>query len=65
MKVNINFIANKLRDILQASVISVSTTFITGAIDGEVGRLGLKKSISVLPMMNYRGLGLMQTSGHP
>ena len=57
--------ASRLRNISQASAISVSTdtrpTFRTGAIGGEVGRLGLKKSISVLPMMNDRGLELMQT----
>ena len=68
MKVHINLIANRLRGISQATVISVPTnarpTFRTGAIGGEVGRLGLRKSISVLPMMNDRGLGLMQTSGH-
>ena len=42
VKVNIKFIANRLRDILQATVISVPTdaspAFITGAIGGEVGR---------------------------
>jgi hypothetical protein len=67
MKVNINFIANRLRGISQATVISVSTdtrpSFRTGSIGGEVGRGELRKSISVLPMMNDRGLGLMQTTG--
>ena len=67
VKVNINFIANRLRDILQATVISVPIdtrpTFITEAIGGEVGRWELKESISVLLMMNYRGLGLIQTCG--
>ena len=66
MKVNIDFIANRLRDILQASAISVSTdtrpTFRTGAIGGEVGRWELRKSISVLPMMENEGLGLFHTS---
>ena len=42
MKVYINFIANRLRGISQATVISVSTdtrpTFRTGAVGGEVGR---------------------------
>ena len=68
MKDNINIITNRLRDISRASAILVSTdtrlTFRTGAIGGEVGRLGLKKSISVLSIMNDRGLGLMKTSGH-
>ena len=66
MKININFIANCQRDISQA-VISVSAdtrpTFWTGAIAGRVGRWELKASISVLPIVNNRGLGLMQTSG--
>ena len=42
MKININFIANRLRGISQAAVISVSagtgSTFRPGAIGGEVGR---------------------------
>ena len=42
MKVSIKFIAKRLRDIPQATVISVSAdtrlTFRTGAIGGEVGR---------------------------
>ena len=40
MKININFIANRLRGISQAAVISVlaDITFRTGAIWGEVGR---------------------------
>ena len=41
MKVNVNFIANRLSDISQATVISVPTdtrsTFRTGVIGGEVG----------------------------
>jgi len=42
MKININFIANRLRGISQTAVIPASTdarpTFRTGAIGGEVGR---------------------------
>jgi len=59
--------AKRSRGISQATVISVPTdawpTFRTEAIGGEVGRWGLRKPISVLPMMNDRGLGLMRTSG--
>ena len=50
-EVNIIFIAKRLRDISQASAISVSSdtrpTFRIGAIGGEVGRWELGKSISV------------------
>ena len=64
MKIHINLIANRLRGISQATVTSVPQhTFRTGAFGGEVGQCGFKKSISVLPMMDDRGLGLMQTSG--
>ena len=42
MKININFIANRLRGISQAAVVSVPAdikpTFRTGAIGGEVSR---------------------------
>ena len=66
MKVNIKFIANKFRGISQATVISgpadTKPTFGTGAIGGEAGRREVRASIMVLPMMNDRGLGLMQTS---
>ena len=67
MRVNINFIANRLRGISQAKVISVPTairpTFRTGAIGREVGRWELRKSISALPNMNDRDLRLKQTGG--
>ena len=67
MKVNIKLTAKRSRGISQATVILVPTdtwpTFRTGEIGGEVGRWGLGKSISVLPMMNDRGLGLVQTRG--
>ena len=67
MKVNGDFIANRLRGISQGTTISVPTdarpTFRTGAIGGEIGRSELRKSMSVLPKMNDGGLGLVQTSG--
>jgi hypothetical protein len=66
MKVNLNFIANRLRGISQAKVVSVSTDtrprFRTGAIGGEVDKWELGKSISESPMMNNRSLRIMQTS---
>ena len=53
------------KGISQATVILVPRpTLRTAAVGGEVRRWELRKSISVLPMMNYRGLGLMQTSGN-
>ena len=67
MNININLTGKRSKGISQATVISVLTdtwpTFRTGAIGGEIGRWGLGKSITVLPMMNDRSLGLMRTSG--
>jgi len=67
MKVNVNFIKNRLRCILQAKVGLVSTdtrpTFRTGAFGGEVGKWELRKAMSESLMMNDRSLRIMQTSG--
>ena len=65
--VNINFITNRLRGVSQATVILVPTdtrpTLRTGVLGGEVGRSELRKSISMLLIMNDGGLGVLQTSG--
>ena len=66
MNISIKFIAKRLKDISQATVISVPAdtrpTFRTGGIGGDAGRQKLRRSISVLPMMKDRGLGCMQTT---
>ena len=60
MKVNINIIDNRLRSISQATFMPTPTesrpTFRTEAIGADVSRWELRKPISVLPMMNDRGL---------